>query len=108
MAKAIGGQPGNTNAVKNRPWRQALDRAIKRDTRGLLDKAAEEVLLAASTGDMAAIKELGDRLDGRPRQAVEVTDTAGIAERLQAAQDRLARVRGTTLTDDEEDPPWLQ
>ena len=95
MARTSGGQPGNHNAVKNRPWREALDRAIKRDDRGLLDLAAQKVLEGAAAGDMNAIKELGNRLDGRPVQAVDmqVDQNIGLAERMQAAQERVERAR---------------
>jgi hypothetical protein len=37
-------------------------------------RAAADVLVAkALEGDVAALKEIGDRLDGKPQQAVDVT-----------------------------------
>ena len=105
-----GGQPGNTNASKNKPWRQALDRALKRDTRGRLDKAAEAVLDAAATGDLAAIKEIADRMDGRPAQAVQLAVTDSFATRMLAAEERLrlmntGKVIEATVVNDEENAP---
>lgn len=64
-----GAQPGNKNASKGRPWREAIDRAIKRD-RNALNNVAKALLAAAQDGDMQAIKELGDRLDGKPSQMI--------------------------------------
>lgn len=113
MAINKGGAPlGNRNAVKNRPWREALDRAIKRGGRDLLDQAASKLLLAAAGGDLDAMKELANRLDGRPTQAValDVQDTT--ANKLLAAEERLQRMRDGVSpareTEDEEDPEWLQ
>lgn len=63
---------GNQNAAKGREWRNAINRAL--ETRGngdrtkALDDLAEKLLENAETGDMSALKELGDRLDGRAAQ----------------------------------------
>ena len=69
-----GGQPGNQNATKGRPWALAIERALsKRSAIGrkeALDELAESLLAKCDQGDMAALKELGDRLDGRPGQAI--------------------------------------
>lgn len=40
---------------------------------------AQKVVDLAIQGDMQAIKEIGDRLDGRPKQATEVTGADGDA-----------------------------
>jgi hypothetical protein len=81
----IGGQPGNQNAVKNRPWRAAVDRALQK--KSLVAKAdaleiiAETVVEAAMRGPSyvkgdpwpGAVAELADRLDGKPKQQIEAT-----------------------------------
>lgn len=62
---------GNTNgAKKNRRWSEALNRAIAQDDKDLLRLAAESLLNAAAGGDLAAIRELADRLDGKAAQSV--------------------------------------
>ena len=69
---SIGGQPGNHNAEKKQ-WRAAINRALeKRGANKIeaLDALAEKLLANAEEGDMAALKELGDRLDGKPAQAI--------------------------------------
>jgi hypothetical protein len=70
------GQSGNPSGKrKDLPWREALMRAIKRKAAGddaqALERVADAVVQAAIEGDMTAAKEIGDRLDGKPVQAVE-------------------------------------
>lgn len=54
-------------------WREALRRAVLKrvEKAQRLDRIAEQVVAKAEQGDMIAAKEIGDRLDGRPAQAVE-------------------------------------
>lgn len=70
-----GGQPGNQNAAKGRMWRDAIQRALRKRSKSdqveALDELAEQFLDAVRKGDITAFKELGDRLDGRPMQALE-------------------------------------
>lgn len=69
-----GGAPkGNNNAGKNKPWQDVLRRAMLQDDRQRLRQAAEMLLDKAAEGDLNAIKELADRLDGKSKQAVEHT-----------------------------------
>lgn len=63
-------QPGNQLSKKFGMWRAALDRAITQEDGKRLRAAAERLLDMAAEGDMQAIKELGDRIDGRPAQTV--------------------------------------
>jgi hypothetical protein len=80
MAKR-GGQPGNNNATKGKPWRDAIDRALaareksRVDGKKALDELAEQLLVAVANGEGWAVKELGDRLDGKPAQSVDMTVT---------------------------------
>jgi hypothetical protein len=63
--KRLGGKP-------DKLWRDALSVAIKRagkdDPRPYLARIAEKCVEKAMEGDLAAIKEIGDRLDGKPAQ----------------------------------------
>lgn len=68
----VGAPLGNQNAAKGRVWRNALDRAIAQDDGKKLRAAAEKLLTAAAEGEEWAMKELGDRLDGKPGQAITV------------------------------------
>ena len=70
-----GGAPlGNTNASKSKPFWHAIDRACAQEDGKRLRKAAEKLLDAAAAGEDWAIKELGDRLDGKPAQAITGSD----------------------------------
>jgi hypothetical protein len=70
----IGGQPGNQNARKAKLWTDAVKRAISRkaagDLNGGLDKLADKLVDAAEKGEQWAVIELGNRLDGKPAQAI--------------------------------------
>jgi len=68
----MGAPIGNVNAIKGRPWGDALKRALARreaDGKGL-NAIAEVLTEKALEGDLAAIKEIGDRLDGKPAQVI--------------------------------------
>jgi hypothetical protein len=71
------GQSGNPGGrQKDKPWADALRLAVFREDaegkRRLL-AIAEKCAAAAESGDMQAIKEIGDRLDGKPAQESTVT-----------------------------------
>ena len=100
------GQSGNPagkkpGTLKERPYRDALrmEIAAADDFKGLR-AIARAHLEKARSGDMAAIKELADRIDGKPTQessltlqhkpATEMTDeelTARIAELTDSIED---------------------
>lgn len=65
-----------TNKGKEKPWADALRlAAMANDAEGIrkLRRIAEKCVDAAMAGDMQAMKEVGDRLDGRPAQEATVT-----------------------------------
>lgn len=72
---------GNQYATKARLWAQAINRALekrsKSDQLEALDDLAEKLLDLCAAGDLGALKELGDRLDGRPCQQIIATDAEG-------------------------------
>jgi hypothetical protein len=59
---------GNKNAQKGQIWNDALRKAIVQDDGKRLRASVEQLLNLASKGEPWAIKELADRLDGRPMQ----------------------------------------
>lgn len=68
-----GGQLGNANAA--RPFAAALRSAIAhagKDRAALID-VAKVLLEKALGGDLAAIREVADRLDGKSVQATDLT-----------------------------------
>ena len=63
-----GGQPGNTNATKeHRLITSALKRAVVQNPDALRE-ACLKVLDDAKNGNLAAFREIADRLDGKPAQ----------------------------------------
>lgn len=59
-------------------WAAAIERALDRrqtaDQRiKAIDELADKLLDACYAGDLAALQELGNRLDGKPAQAIEHT-----------------------------------
>jgi hypothetical protein len=72
---------GNQYATNARLWAQAIRRALhkrsKSDQLEALDELAEHLLTLCDERDLGALKELGDRLDGRPSQQIIATDTEG-------------------------------
>jgi hypothetical protein len=71
-----GAQPGNQNAKNAKIWQQAIKRALARASNETvdagLDKGADALVQSFLKGEAWAIKEVGDRLDGKPAQAVTV------------------------------------
>jgi len=66
----------NKNACKNKPWLEALNRAMIRYDGGkenALNLIADQTVKAAVMGDQWAIKEIGDRVDGKAAQSMTVS-----------------------------------
>ncbi len=65
---------GSTN---DKSWRAALARAVNRRTDGRgspkkLDMIADKCADEAMNGESWAVREVGDRLDGKPAQAIAI------------------------------------
>jgi hypothetical protein len=65
---------GNKFAAKAKIWEQAIKRALARKSNDSIDKGldtlADRLVEAAEKGDQWALREIGDRLDGKPAQAI--------------------------------------
>lgn len=76
-------EKGNQLASNNKRWRAAIENALnkrnesRKDKLEALDALAEKLLENAEAGDMQALKELGDRLDGKPTQQVVGSGSEG-------------------------------
>jgi hypothetical protein len=76
-----GAPVGNQNAAKAKRWADALNKALVRfctedgkvKAGEALDKIAEAVVLQALAGGKDAWQEIGNRLDGKAAQAVELS-----------------------------------
>ncbi len=66
----MGAPLGNKNGCKeNRAWSEELRKAAKQRKR--IRKLAEALLDKAESGDVAALKEFGDRYEGKVPQTVQ-------------------------------------
>lgn len=82
-----GAPVGNRNAQKDRAFRRALLAELGKtdaEQQATLRKLARRVINAALNDDlsgvgMQAIREIWDRIDGKPRQEAAVTDADGKA-----------------------------
>lgn len=70
----MGAPVGNQNAAKGRIWKDAIMRALEArgagDRVAALNALAEKLLAKCAEGDLGALKELGDRIDGKSVQPV--------------------------------------
>lgn len=67
---------GNKNGAKGKTWADALRKALLQyESDGVVRKQAlfhiaTKVVEKALEGDSTAVREIGDRLDGKPAQAI--------------------------------------
>jgi hypothetical protein len=81
-AKRSAGAPkGNKNGTKGRVWSEALRMELALD-RKYIRKLARALLDKASEGDVSALKELGDRLEGKAVQNIEADISHNVIERV--------------------------
>ena len=78
-----GAPKGNTNScLGNRLWTNSLRRTIAQGEGDMLRKIADKLVDKALAGDIWAIKELGDRLDGKAVRGIEAKHEGGIIVRI--------------------------
>jgi hypothetical protein len=73
-----GGAPkGNDNAKKGKLFYDALRIALLQEDRKRLRNITDKLVKAAENGDAWAVKEIMDRMDGKPVQATEISGVDG-------------------------------
>ena len=88
----VGAPLGNKNNTKNKPFLDAMRRAIAQNPqkiRSIVDKVLEK----AEEGESWAVKEVADRLDGKAVQATTFEDAEGNSL-LQAIEVRFVKPQG--------------
>lgn len=83
---------GNKFGAKPRKWEGAIRRALVRND-GALNRIAEKVIALAEGGEQWAVAEIGNRVDGKPRQQFEIEHSGEITltTELKAARERVAQ-----------------
>lgn len=77
MAKGTKGYTNNPNGrpLEAKIWADAIKRAIKRreqDDPRALEKLADKLIKKCEEGDISALKEFGDRVEGKAIQQLNV------------------------------------
>ena len=59
------------NRANGKRWKSVIEKRL--EVLQAMEKVADALITEAMTGNIAAIKEIGDRLDGKAKQQTEVT-----------------------------------
>lgn len=71
-----GAPKGNTNASKGKLFEGVIKRALMENDGAKLRSIVEKIIAKAEDGDMQAAREILDRIDGKPKQQVELSGDA--------------------------------
>ena len=63
-------QIGNNNAGKGKRWKSVIEQRL--EELQAMSKIADALILKACEGDIQAIKEIGDRIDGKAKQQLDL------------------------------------
>ena len=75
----MGAPKGHTNSSKeNRVWGKTVKKLAVQEDYKRIHRVAEALFRKAEDGDVAAIKELGDRIDGKAQQEITGSSDAPI------------------------------
>ena len=93
-----GAPEGNQNSIKsNRLWGETIKRAVLAQDPEKLRKIADKLIDMAESGDLGAMKELGDRIDGKAAQSMALTGSDGgdlMEQFVKAAEALRGQIRG--------------
>lgn len=67
---------GRPKGARTKPWADAIHKAVRaldKDGGRALETLAKKLVMLGKEGDISALKEIGDRLDGRAVAQVEAT-----------------------------------
>lgn len=72
---------GNKNAAKAKLWHGAIMRALRKRSKSdqleELDRLANKLIDLCASGDLPALKEFGDRIDGKSHQSMDIGNPDG-------------------------------
>ena len=87
---------GNRNAAKAKMFEGQIRAALNAEDRLALREIADKLVAMARTGDLPAIKEVIDRVDGKPKQGVELSGDSDnpLTLAIATAADLRKQIRG--------------
>lgn len=92
----MGAPVGNQNAARAKKWTSAIERALcRRSGKQLaeaLDDLAEKFIEAVEKGDLAAFREIGDRLEGKAAQSIALSGEVVLSKAVDLTDDQLAEI----------------
>jgi HPt (histidine-containing phosphotransfer) domain-containing protein len=97
-----GRPPGSPNVRSEKRFADALRAALAADDYKALRRIAVRLIGMAEAGDLQAIGMIADRLDGKPKQATDITLRNANAREL--SDDDLAAIAVGADVDDQEIP----
>ena len=84
----MGAPVGNKNAANAKVWRAAIERALDArgagDRRVALNTLAAKLLDKCEEGDLGALKELGDRLDGKAKETSDINVSGTLTQIIES------------------------
>lgn len=85
---------GNQYGAKERRWAGMLQRVLARPDAGgdRLERIALKLLECAENGEPWAITELANRLDGKPKQQVEISERPAMVDYADMTDDELLAI----------------
>jgi hypothetical protein len=111
----MAGKPGRsgTNKNKDKPWTDALRLAVNEtgpNKEKKLRALARACVDAAIAGDVQAMREIGDRLDGKPQQSVDIQHDASetFVRLLEAISSSDAPALADGVAGEQEQPPPIR
>jgi hypothetical protein len=93
-----GAPKGNKNAEKGKIFEGALRMALAKNDWKALRQITDKTVELACEGEQWAVKEVMDRLDGKPKQAIEQTIDASVTfdAVVKRAEELRAKLRGSS------------
>lgn len=89
----MGAPVNNRNAAKAKDWETAIRKAIAQHTeKDVLRKIAQKLVDKALEGEQFAITEIGNRLDGKPAQSIDLSGSLETREAVEMTDAELQRI----------------
>jgi len=82
---------GNRNSANGKIWTNTLRRALLAEDGKRMRRVADALVSKAEEGDVPAIKEIGDRIDGKVPQAIGIGQDPDLEPMITVVERRIVR-----------------